>query len=137
MDDTRTDGKSCEAGVKYEDVRKHHDPITQKFDGRTYTKSSSLPCVKEVNAGGATCDKCDFPTPEELAAEENEMNDRYENMMKARDAIVKHCGGPWKRGTPGETGTIDCPVCGKVGSLRFTRSGYNGHIHASCHGCVS
>lgn len=33
----------------------------------------------------------------------------------------------------------DCPVCCESNVLQFTRSGYNGHIHAKCatDGCVS
>lgn len=35
------------------------------------------------------------------------------------------------------SGEIACPVC-KVGRLRYSRSGYNGHVHAACStsGCV-
>jgi hypothetical protein len=34
-------------------------------------------------------------------------------------------------------GVIDCPVC-KTGKLRYSRAGYNGHVHAGCttDGCV-
>ena len=28
-------------------------------------------------------------------------------------------------------GEMDCPVC-KAGRLRYSRAGYNGHIHARC-----
>jgi hypothetical protein len=71
--------------------------------------------------------------------EEREMNERIEKVMKARDAIVAACGGPWKKGTPGSMGTIDCPVCGQPASLAFRRAQVNGHVHASCKtpGCVS
>lgn len=71
-------------------------------------------------------------TAEELAALEAEMNRRFELIGEARRAIVAHCGGPWKRGTPGASGEIDCPACGTEKSLRFSRAGYNGHIHAAC-----
>jgi len=35
-------------------------------------------------------------------------------------------------------GKLACPVC-KTGELRYTRSSYNGHVHAACttKGCVS
>jgi len=29
------------------------------------------------------------------------------------------------------SGELDCPVC-KTGKLRYSRSSYNGHIHAAC-----
>jgi hypothetical protein len=35
-------------------------------------------------------------------------------------------------------GEMPCPVCG-TGKLRYSRSGYNGHVHARCSndGCVA
>lgn len=70
---------------------------------------------------------------------EAEMNARLDNIGKAREAIVKACGGPWKKGAKGCSGAINCPVCSKPDALAFSRSGYNGHIHARCstEGCVS
>ena len=63
---------------------------------------------------------------------------QFVGMAKARNAIVDSLGGPWKRGTPGASGTIDCPVCDGKKMLQFSRAGYNGHIHAACgtDGCV-
>lgn len=117
----------CRAGAKYEEVRLGWG-----------TKQFSLPCFKDENPLGATCDKCEFRTPEEVAAEEAEMKQRMDNTMKARAAIVEACGGPWKKGTGGKSGRIGCPVCGKADALAFSRAGYNGHIHAQCStsGCV-
>jgi len=116
---------TCEAGVEYE-----------KFKGVPY---ESRPCF--ANPGESPrpgCDLVQLPTTEELAAEEAEMNVRIANLGKARQAIVAACGGPWKRGTAGSAGIIDCPVCGAGKSLRYSRAGYNGHVHASCgtDGCV-
>jgi hypothetical protein len=113
---------ACRAGVKYADVR-----IANSAQG-----GYSLPCLTEYNLAGATCGQCQLPTPDEIAAWKRDMAERFEKVVKARAAIVAHLGGPWKKGTPGSTGTIDCPVCGKAGGLGFSRSGYNGHIHAAC-----
>lgn len=117
----------CEAGVKYEDVELGKG--TPKY---------SLPCIKASpisrtlrNELGATCEKCLMPTEEELMAQVLEMQDDMEKTMMVRQSIVKHLGGPWKRGMKGSAGSIDCPACGK-GRVNFTRSGYNGHIHAKC-----
>jgi hypothetical protein len=35
-------------------------------------------------------------------------------------------------------GVMDCPVCG-AGKLRYSRRGYNGHVHGRCstEGCVA
>lgn len=118
----------CKAGVKYTDLEQGRG--SQQF---------SLPCFKDRNPLGATCEKCEFRTPEEVAAMEAEQKKRLEDLGKARAAIVVHLGGQWKKGMTGRAGSIDCPVCTPVGCLNFSRSGYNGHIHAKCStvGCVS
>lgn len=120
-----TSHKTCRAGVEY-------DAVTLAKG----TKECSLPCIvgarRDYNPLGATCDKRDMPTAEELAAEEAEIEKQCADMGTARKAIVAHLGGPWKRGTPGASGVIDCPVCGGQQTLRFSRAGYNGHVHAKC-----
>jgi hypothetical protein len=78
------------------------------------------------------CDKAVYPTKEELAAREKELQRMFSNVTTAREAIVSKLGGPWKRGEPSSSGYIDCPICGAKDSLSFRRSGYNGHIHAHC-----
>lgn len=120
-----SDHKTCEAGVAYDTVEGHGQP--GGFD--------KMPCLWRRGKGAAqpcSCPKAVYPTDAEIAADEAESNRRFENINTARQAIVAHLGGPWKRGTPGSTGVIDCPVCKAVGSLRFSRAGYNGHIHAGC-----
>lgn len=123
-----TVNETCKAGVKYADVQLGFG-----------TPQRSLPCFKDENPLGATCEKCEFRTPEEVAEMERVQAERFNNTMNARKAIVEHLGGHWKKGTPGASGAIDCPVCGKPGALHFSRAGYNGHIHARCQtaGCVS
>lgn len=115
------DNETCLAGIEY-----------AIFDDTPHEKT---PCWHKC--GG--CAAAVYPTPEEIAAEEAEINARCEMLGKARQAIVEHLGGPWKRGVPGASGVIDCPACGGKGTLHFSRSGYNGHIHAKCvtEGCVS
>lgn len=115
---------TCEAGVEY-----------ATFNGMKFHDRPCFGHRGEQPPGG--CDLAQFPTEAELAAEDAEDKKRWENLSKARAAIVAHLGGPWKRGTTGAGGTIECPVC--AGALQFTRAGYNGHIHARCStaGCVS
>lgn len=119
---------TCDAGVAYADVRKVREP-----KGTGY----ALPCL--ADEGATTCEKCQFPTPEEVEAARKLMAERIENTGKARAAIVTNLGGPWKKGMPSVRGSIDCPCCGKAGGLHFSRAGYNGHIHARCETpeCVS
>jgi hypothetical protein len=133
----------CKAGVLYESVRKDHDPIQYAYSAKArpphYTSVRSFPCLGEYNVGGATCDKLELPTAEEIAAEEAEFAAMMDDTNAARKAIVAHLGGPWKKGMASSQGVIDCPVCKAEKALRFSRAGYNGHIHAACRtaDCVS
>lgn len=117
--------ETCSAGVPY-----------ATFQGKSFDQR---PCFRDK--GGPIrcgCDLVQFPTAEEIEAAEKELAKRFEAIGTARNAIVEKCGGPWKRGMPGQSGSIDCPVCGTADALRYSRAGYNGHIHASCRteGCV-
>lgn len=116
--------ESCDAGVRFDSLPGYG--IKGFLD--------TCPCF----ARGGSCEKAVYPTQDELAAAEIEMAKRFANIGKARAAIVESLGGPWKRGTGGAVGEIDCPACGALKSLAFSRSGYNGHIHAACRteGCV-
>lgn len=117
--------ETCEAGVPYE-----------KFKGQSFDNRPCFCKLGQTPPGG--CDKAEYPTAEEIAAEDAAIEKRLADTMTARKAIVEHLGGPWKKGTKGASGHISCPVC-KTGALRFSRAGYNGHIHAGCttDGCVS
>ena len=113
-----SDKDSCEAGVQFKSLPNYG---TKAFH-------PSCPCFGPL--GG--CDKAEYPTAEALAAQKAEDEKRFQAIGKARAAIVESLGGPWKRGTPTTYGVIDCPACGGQKTLKFSRSGYNGHIHASC-----
>ncbi len=80
-----------------------------------------------------------YPTAQEIAERNAEIERLFDRTRIAREAIIAACGGKWKKGTPGTSGKIDCPVCKQPGTLTYSRSGYNGHIHARCktEGCVS
>ena len=119
------DHETCEAGIAYE-----------TFKGLSHDKR---PCFMRRGVACGGCDKAEFPTPEEVAAEDAEMEKRFVGTMKARAAIVEFLGGPWEEGRPGSSGIMDCPVCNGDRTLSFSRSGYNGHIHAACRtkDCVS
>lgn len=112
--------ETCEAGVKFKELPGHG---TRGF-------FDVCPCFGPANR--SACDKSEYPTAEEMAAHDAEMNALFERTDLARKAIVEHLGGPWKRGAESASGEIDCPVCGGHDSLRFTRAGYNGDIHAAC-----
>lgn len=118
-----SDHKTCEKGVAYDDFK------GLKFEQR--------PCFERRGVAPPGCPLAEFPTKEEREERDRRDAEMFSNMATARQAIVEHLGGPWKRGMEGSSGTIKCPVCAD-GTLRFSRSGYNGHIHAGCStdGCV-
>lgn len=121
-----SDNETCAVGVPY-----------SKFDGVKFDKR---PCFRK--AGECTREGCELvamPTQKEIDERDGEIAERFAKTMTARSAIVQHLGGPWKKGMDGASDLITCPVCGQVESLQFSRSGYNGHIHAACKtdGCVS
>lgn len=115
---------TCEKGVAYSDFK------GLSFDQR--------PCFERNGVAPPGCPLAEFPTAEEREAADKEMMARFQKTVTARNAIVDHLGGPWKKGMEGAAGQIKCPCC-EDGTLRFTRAGYNGHIHAGCTttGCVS
>ena len=127
----------CEAGVNYRELAGPGEAFALRLPchGPEYrlARSRSLPRADVV----ATCEKRRVPTKEEIEADEKESKERMDRLMKIRSAIVAHLGGPWKKGTAGSSGSISCPCCS--GTVRFTRAGYNGHIHAACltPGCAS
>lgn len=116
---------ACKVGVTYASVR----------DGSV--RPYRFPCIgREGDPCATTCAKRQLPTLAEVEAEEARFRKSMADTMTARAEIVENIG-PWKRGEPGEEGQTPCPVC-KSGTLHFTRSGFNGHIHAACstRGCV-
>lgn len=117
--------KTCKIGIEYD-----------SFKGLTFDQT---PCFERDGVAPPGCGFAEFPTPEEREATAKEIAEQIAKVGKARIAIVAHLGGPWKRGTPAASGCIDCPACEGEKTLRFSRSGYNGHIHAACttEGCVS
>lgn len=109
--------ETCEAGIEY-----------AKFKG---TDFAHCPCFYiEGGPLPTTCEHAVYPTPEELAIRDAWLKERFARTGLARQAIVDSLGGPWKKGVAGSQGAIECPVC--QGRLSFSRSGYNGHIHAKC-----
>lgn len=93
--------------------------------GCAYVPGHIDQCIGNGIDATAPCPKLEYPTPEEVAREKAESAARFEKVVTARAAIVKHMNG--KDGND----RIDCPNCG--GALWFCVAP-NGHIHAQCHG---
>jgi len=90
-----------------------------------YTPGHIDQCIGNGVDTTAPCPKLEYPTQAEIDAENAESVARFEKIVTARAAIVKHMGG--KDGSD----RINCPNCG--GALYFCVAS-NGHIHAQCRG---
>lgn len=112
---------ACRVGVKYLDVDGKGPPNTGRH----------LPCLPNWKSGEheGSCMKREFPTAAEIAAEEARFKKSLADVMAVRADIVENIG-PWKKGEA-ESGQTPCVAC-KTGTVSFSRSGYNGHIHAAC-----
>lgn len=121
--------ETCKAGVNY------HELV-----GNDKGWMRRLPC----SVGGTfigTEDVCDcalreFPTAEEVQAEEDGIINGIQNTITARQTITDYLKANNKP-LRNVAGQIPCPIC-KSGTLQFSIA-YNGHCHASCStsGCVS
>lgn len=120
------DHDTCLVGIEYKSLP--HHGTKEFFD--------SCPCFGPKGTG--ECPSKVYPTKEEMEADDKRISEMFARTAAARNAIVESLGGQWKPGQPGASGVIDCPVCSGRKTLQFSRSGYNGHIHARCttDGCV-
>jgi hypothetical protein len=106
---TGVQNEFCAVGVKYDSVSSKSPPF-------------GIPCLMKA----LPCLKREFLTAEEEAAKQAEMDKWLANTFQVRAEIVKRAAG--KRGV---SGAFECPIC-KVGKLRYSIAGCNGHIHARC-----
>jgi len=96
---------------------------------------SSCPCFSPSMG----CEMAEYPTNDQMEEADKKVQDYFGVIDRAKKAITEKCGGKWKRGDAGADGEVDCPACNIKDSLRFSRAGVNGYIHASCktEGCIS
>lgn len=124
--------KTCRKGMAYDEVDKE----------LRLPYRAALPCFEpdEVQlqrlAGKPQC-QCphvQFPTPEETAAHEAEVQKCIDKTMQALAVVEpirkEHKGKDWR-------GVLECPVC--KGKLHVRHAGFNGHVWAKCEteGCVA
>jgi hypothetical protein len=104
----------CLAGVEY---KRFYSVVDDRL---------MLPCAgKGVAPPCEVCSSFRLPTKEEVDEHNDQIRESLERMMKARTAIIDHCGN-----RKSVAGSITCPVCGS-GTLNYTRA-FNGHVHAKC-----
>lgn len=106
----------CEANVEFASLPNYGTRIFH----------DTCPCFKPTDG----CDSASYSTPEEVAAADKEVETKVLQIIEARKYIVAAIG-PYVRGSC-ESGRLTCPICKQVNTLVFSRSGYNGHIHAKC-----
>ena len=83
-----TQHKQCKAGVSYDTVHLKHEPMVC---GHGHAISGSLPCHEKWNPGGATCEKRELPSQEEVAEQERE-DERHDDLM--RRGLTSCCEAP-------------------------------------------
>ncbi len=128
-----SDGKGgfrtkCEKGIEYSIFK---EPGTG-FTGRA-------PCFLndrgESKPGAMPCEHLRRPTPDEISAHKQWMDQRIKLITVALQASAD-----FRKANKGKSNstTIDCPAC-KTGKLSMTIAACNGHVHGHCstEGCVS
>lgn len=116
-------GNSCKAGVRFEDVKLDHDPIKYQYGhngkprGSVYSSSRSFPCLGKYNVGGATCEKRELYTKEEIAAQKAD-RERMKDLMSR--GLTSCCEAPIdesrviRSGAHKGHGPRFCSKCGKL-----------------------
>ncbi len=105
------------------------NPVTAYNNGETSGWVKVAPCFGR--SGAAICPKAEYPTPEQVAEREAAMERRMKQVVSAiaiiRPAVITH-----HKATGESSGKMDCPECKRAGGVHWSRSNYNGHIHAQC-----
>lgn len=110
--------KTCRADVAYDELD----------EGKRVAYRKSLPCFKpEDGCEQAKCEKCHFPTEEDVQARLDEIQAHTDQMALALKLIA-----PIRKEQKGKnwSGVLECPVC--KGKLHVSHAAYNGHVHARC-----
>jgi hypothetical protein len=103
--------KTCRCGINYQEIS---DPVARPI---------KLPCFKDT--GMTNCDKAEFRTSEDVAAEVKEMDEFCSKGLKAMLAVKLHISETRKL-----SGVIVCPSC--KGDLKYSSALSNGHTRGFC-----
>lgn len=105
--------KCCKKGIAYESVRDSSEAGPYRW-----------PCLKDTGCK-TTCALVEFPTQAEADAHEREWQEHSKHTFTMMTEILKASEKLKK-----STGYIICTKCGK--RVGWSKSNYNGHIHAAC-----
>jgi hypothetical protein len=110
--------QECKIGINYRDT---FGPVL----------AGVFPCIK---GGTASCDKCHYPSPEEIKEKVQRMVGASSLSLKAYVAVKNHIqkAKDESRPTPMK-GTIDCPNGDH--KLQFAMAITNGHLRIACKEC--
>lgn len=116
---TGVHNETCRAGVNYRAL----------VGGDDFGWVTRLPCLrflsKEMDRCN-TCDKMQLPSRAEAEAQERAADEVFQRINVCLKAIRKKHGK-----ARGLVDSMPCPnECG--GTLRYSISGYNGHVHGQC-----
>lgn len=95
-----------------------------------------LPCLTFNGKRNDVCSSYTEPTPEQIAA-----NDLEVEQVMARMRLAMGVVGKWKTWTKknrvAKVGEVECPIC--KGKLHLSQAAYNGHVWGKCEtkGCLS
>ena len=118
----------CMAGVSYRAL----------VGGSDLGWATRIPCiVSSLTKEPVPCDKREYPTLEEAAAQVDATEASFELHRRAhRKAHDDAKAKGYRQGHGGNSQCV-CPICN--GTLRYSVASYNGHMYAKCEtdGCVS
>jgi len=122
---------TCKAGVNYRAL----------VGGPDAGWAIRLPCnpsLRKAESAPVPCECRELNTDAELEQRADNHLRRMDNFAIAHKAAKDDARGKgFKKGKPGG-GSLSCPIC-KIGTLRYSVAGLNGHMHAGCStpNCVS
>lgn len=127
--------KACKLGYVYDQLQKPLPCIhSHRVNWPKEKRGEQEPC----NHG--ECKDFLAPTPEQVAAHEQEIKERLALLSKAMKPVNEwRAAQNWsKQNRRGAQGTVPCAGCG-VGTIYLSMAAYNGHVHGKCTtpGCVS
>lgn len=112
---TGTVNKKCEKDITYDSVR---DKTVRPF---------KMPCLSYHGMNGSECKHCEFPSPESVKKQVEEIEQSTKDMLARYKMVKDHY-----KATKERVGIVECSKC--KGDLHYEVH-ENGHIWAKCDDC--